>query len=42
MLATLRAAGFDKVGAWDAEPFFKGDSRIEPGCRTFYLARKRV
>ena len=40
MLATLRAAGFDKIGAWDAKPFFVGDPRIEPGCRTFYLARR--
>ncbi len=38
---TLRTAGFDRIAAWDATPFFKGDARIEPGCRTFYLARKR-
>jgi SAM-dependent methyltransferase len=42
MCATLRAAGFDKIGAWDATPFFKGDARIDAGCRTFYLARKRA
>ena len=37
---TLRAAGFDRVQAWDAAPFFTGDSLIRPGCRTVYLARK--
>jgi SAM-dependent methyltransferase len=37
---TLRAAGFDQVRTWDATPFFKGAARIEPGCRTFYRARK--
>jgi SAM-dependent methyltransferase len=36
----LREAGFDRVRAFDATPFFGGDPRIEPGCRTFYLARK--
>ncbi|MDX2149224.1 MAG: class I SAM-dependent methyltransferase [Bryobacteraceae bacterium] len=37
----LRAAGFRTVRAWDAAPFFKdGAAPIEPGCRTFYLARK--
>ena len=36
----LRKAGFDKIGAFDATPFFTGDPRIRPGCRTFYLARK--
>jgi SAM-dependent methyltransferase len=40
MYGTLRAAGFDRIGAWDATPFFKGDPKIEPGCRTFYLARR--
>jgi len=37
---TLEAAGFDRVQARDAAPFFKGDPYIKPGCRTFYLARK--
>ena len=40
--ATLREAGFDRVRAWDATPFFKGDPKIRRGCRTFYLARKSV
>ncbi|HEY1240103.1 MAG TPA: class I SAM-dependent methyltransferase [Bryobacteraceae bacterium] len=40
MRHTLRAAGFDRIRAFDAVPFFTGDSRIRPGCRTFYLARK--
>jgi SAM-dependent methyltransferase len=39
---TLREAGFDRIRAWDATPFFKGDPRITPRCRTFYLARKRA
>ena len=35
-------AGFDRLRAWDAAPFFKGqDSAVGPGCRTIYLARKR-
>ena len=40
MRQTLRAAGFDRIRAFDATPFFRGDPRIRPGCRTFYLARK--
>ena len=36
----LRKAGCDRISAFDATPFFKGDRRIRPGCRTFYLARK--
>ena len=37
---TLRQAGFGRVRAWDAAPFFKHNPRIGPGCRTVYLARK--
>jgi len=37
---SLEASGFDELRAWDAAPFFKGDSLIGPGCRTVYLARK--
>jgi SAM-dependent methyltransferase len=47
---TFSDAGFDRLRAWDAAPFFKAimDARrpgqknpiIAPGCRTFYLARK--
>ena len=40
MRRVLRGAGFDRVRAFDATPFFVGDPKIEPGCRTFYLARK--
>jgi SAM-dependent methyltransferase len=40
MRRTLHAAGFDRVRAYDAVPFFQGDPKIRPGCRTFYLARK--
>ncbi len=36
----LRAAGFDRIRAFDAAPFYKGGGGIGPGCRTFYLARK--
>ena len=36
---TLRDAGFDRVRAWDAT-LFRDDTKISPGCRTFYLARK--
>jgi len=36
----LRETGFDLLNVWDAAPFFKKESRISPGCRTIYLARK--
>lgn len=36
----LRQAGFDKVRAWDAKPFFPNDPLIRPGHRTIYLARR--
>jgi len=36
----LQKAGFDRVRAWDAAPFFKGIPIIGPGCRTVWLARK--
>ncbi len=46
--ATLRQAGFDQVRGWDAAPFFapgnpdeEEEPLIGPGCRTFYVARKR-
>lgn len=37
---TLQQAGFDRVRAWDAAPYFGDNSFIKPGCRTVYLARK--
>jgi len=37
---SLRGAGFVRIWAWDAKPFFQGDPRIQRGCRTFYLAQK--
>jgi len=40
MRRSLCEAGFDRVRAFDATPFFTGDPKIRPGCRTFYLARK--
>jgi len=36
---TFRNAGFERVRAFDASPFFK-NPLIIPGCRTIYLARK--
>lgn len=36
----LRQAGFHRVRAWDAAPFFKNDPVMRPGYRTVYLARK--
>ncbi|MFN7923786.1 MAG: class I SAM-dependent methyltransferase [Bryobacteraceae bacterium] len=36
----LQKAGFDRIRAWDAAPFFEGDDLTRRGCRTFYLARK--
>ena len=37
---SLRQAGFDRVRAWNATPFFGRAVKMYPGCRTFYLARK--
>lgn len=37
---TLRAAGFQRIRSTDALAFFRGDPRIRPGCRTFYVAQK--
>lgn len=36
----LGAAGFHRIRAYDSAPFFQGDWKAEPGCRTFYLAQK--
>jgi SAM-dependent methyltransferase len=36
---TLRAADFRRIHAHDAMAFFRGDPRIRPGCRTFYVAQ---
>lgn len=38
--AAFRAAGFTRIQAWDATPFFDKGARISPGCRTYHLARK--
>jgi len=38
--SALKRAGFDRVRAWDAAPFFKNNPMIVRGCRTIYLARK--
>ncbi len=37
---TLGQAGFEKIRAWDAARFFKGNPMIRPGYRSFYLARR--
>ena len=37
---TLGDAGFTTISAFDATSFIRGESRIQPGCRTFYLAQK--
>ena len=42
LTSTLRKSGFDRIRTFDATPFFTGDPRIRPGCRTFYLARKSL
>lgn len=39
--AALRSAGFDSIRSFDAAPFFGQDRLTTPGCRTFFLARKR-
>jgi hypothetical protein len=39
MQAALAKAGFAKVRAWDAAPFF-ADKFTRPGYRTFWLARR--
>lgn len=40
ILGALRGAGFDRIRAWDAAPFFDNDPNMRRGYRTFYLARK--
>jgi SAM-dependent methyltransferase len=40
VVQTLRAAGFQRIRSTDALAFFRGDPRISPGCRTFYVAQK--
>lgn len=38
---TFQEAGFDRLRAWDAAPFFKGNPIVVgPGCRTCYLFHK--
>jgi SAM-dependent methyltransferase len=38
---SLEAAGFDRIRAWDAAPFFRENPFIHRGYRTIYLARKQ-
>jgi SAM-dependent methyltransferase len=38
----FRTAGFDRIRAWDAAPFFGRNSLVTPGCHTFYLLRKSL
>ncbi len=40
--SALLGAGFDKLRAYDAAPFFSEDPLMRPGCRTFFLARKAL
>jgi len=42
VVQTLGAAGFHRIRSMDAVAFFRGDPRIRPGCRTFYVAQKRA
>ncbi len=39
--AALREAGFQLLREVDGAPFFRGWDWATPGCRTFYLARKK-
>ncbi len=36
----LRDAGFGRVQAWDAAPFYSNGGVVARGCRSIYLARK--
>ena len=38
----LAKAGFDRIRARDAAPFFRGYPDFDRGCRTVWLARKRT
>jgi SAM-dependent methyltransferase len=38
----LHAAGFYRIRAYDSSSFFYGPWRAEAGCRTFYLAQKKI
>jgi SAM-dependent methyltransferase len=40
ILGTLRVAGFDRLRAWDAAPYFLGNPLVTRGCHTIFLARK--
>jgi SAM-dependent methyltransferase len=37
--SALLAAGFGRIRAWDAKPLFQNDPLVQPGYRTYYLAR---
>ncbi len=39
--AALAGAGFGRIRAWDAAPFFAGKIPMEPRCRTVYVAQRR-
>jgi SAM-dependent methyltransferase len=36
---SLRSAGFGRIRAWDAAPFFAGNPFVQRGYRTIYLAK---
>lgn len=42
MRLALGEAGFGVVRSWDSTPFWKGNPIVKPGCRTHYLARKKM
>lgn len=42
MRLALGVAGFGEVRSWDSTPFFKGNPIVKRGCRTHYLAKKKM
>lgn len=42
MRRALHGAGFDRIRAWDGASFFKDHPLMQRGCRTTYLAQKRL
>jgi SAM-dependent methyltransferase len=39
--SALKEAGFSTIRGWDAAPLMVEGGDVPPGCRTFYLARKK-
>jgi len=40
IVEALRTAGFHHIHSTDAIAFFRGNPRIRPGYRTFYMAQR--